>query len=77
MAEETPSEKEVTQKHPPVRPLWEIAEEIGAQVPPRRMGEVAHGRRGAARPLPLWLAEVNLNIGGIASIFSLKVPRKG
>jgi len=33
MVEELLSEKEVTQEHLPVRPLWEIAEEISSQVP--------------------------------------------
>ena len=33
LVEEMLSEKEVTQEHFPVRPLWEIAEEISSQVP--------------------------------------------
>jgi len=33
LVEEMLSEKEGTQEHLPVRPLWEIAEEISAQVP--------------------------------------------
>jgi len=33
MVEEMLSEKEVTQERVAVRPLWEIAEEISAQVP--------------------------------------------
>ena len=33
MVEEMLSEKEVKQEHRPVRPLWEIAEEISSQVP--------------------------------------------
>jgi hypothetical protein len=33
MVEEMLSEREVTQEPPPVRPLWEIAEEISSQVP--------------------------------------------